>query len=363
MPARLSPFLLLTLSALVLALSVFTIPGLHPQVLFSLSRGRNLLSKTPLSSATIAPFTKTTTNINPKVAASMSTAASPTLKFEVQDWDERGHADHDWLKTFHSFSFASWYHPKWMGFSNLRVINEDRVAPKTGFPKHPHSFAEIFSYIVDGELTHDDSLGNREILKRGDVQFTSAGTGIRHSEYNGHSSKPVHFLQIWYNPDTRNLPPKYWTSHTPDELKLNRLATLIKPYTTLPSDALEKTGDLKEPGAPIPAHSSLVTRASILEPGKSVTHVIGEETDVAGQSDKQRGIWIQLISRSGYRAPLSNSDSSKLGKIQIGGSGGTVIEEGSGAFVKSAAVGTPVEITNVSGANVEFIVFDVTPAA
>ncbi|KAL9936560.1 hypothetical protein V8E36_004628 [Tilletia maclaganii] len=365
MPLRLRTALFFTSSALVLALSIIAIiPTLPANVLFSLSRGRNLLNKTShhftaLNPATRSSFPATATL---QMAAASTTAAAPPLKFNVQEWDERGHADHGWLKTYHSFSFASWYEPKWMGFSNLRVINEDRVAPKTGFPKHPHSNAEIFSFIVDGELTHDDSLGNREVLKRGDVQFTSAGTGIRHSEYNNHPDKPVHFLQIWYNPDTRNLPPKYWTSHTPDELKLNKLATLIKPYTTMPADALEKTGDLTEPGAAIPAHSSLVTRASILEPGKTVTHIVGEQTDVADQTDKKRGIWVQLISRSGYRAPLSNLDDSKIGKIQIGGANGTIIEEGSGAFVKGAQVGTPVEITNVSNTNAEFIVFDVNAA-
>ncbi|KAK0560549.1 hypothetical protein OC861_006231 [Tilletia horrida] len=200
----------------------------------------------------------------------------------------------------------------------------------------------------------------RETLKRGDVQFTSAGSGIRHSEYNGNEKIPVHFLQIWYTPSQRNLPPRYWTSHTPDELKLNKLATLIKPYTTMASDALEKTGDLKEPGAPIPAHSSLVTRAALLEAGKAVTHVAGSETDVEGQTDKKRGIWVQLISLSGYRAPLSgNGKDADVGRIRVGGEGGTVIEEGSGAFVKSTAVGTPIEISNVGDKKVEFILFDV----
>ncbi|CAD6888330.1 unnamed protein product [Tilletia controversa] len=356
MPARLN---LLILSILVLTISIFTIPNLHPLQLFSLSRGRNLLNKTATSSLAKHPNSNST--LNNRMANVTSTAvSSANLSWETQDWRERGHADHDWLKTFHSFSFSSWHDPKWSGFANLRVINEDRVAAKTGFPKHPHSNFEIFSYIVGGELTHDDSLGNREVLKRGDVQFTSAGTGIRHSEHNNHPSTPVHFLQIWYTPDKKNLQPRYWTSHTPDELKLNKLVTLIRPHTTLPADALEKTGDLKEPGAAIPAQSSLVTRASILQPGKSVTHIVGAETDVDGVTDKSRGIWVQLISRSGYREPESKVVD--VGKIQVGGESGKTIEEGSGAFVKSAKVGTPVEITNVSDMDVEFIVFDVTPA-
>jgi len=122
---------------------------------------------------------------------------SPSLHFEVRKSTDRGKADHGWLKSFHTFSFADYYHPKFQEFGPLRVINEDRVAPGTGFPTHRHREFEIFSYILNGELSHKDSMNNVETLVRGDVQYTTGGTGISHSEYNNHNEKEVHFLQIW----------------------------------------------------------------------------------------------------------------------------------------------------------------------
>lgn len=125
----------------------------------------------------------------------MTSSASSSAVASARRWWQRGNANHGWLRTSHTFSFASYYDPSYMSFGPLRVINEDRVAPKTGFPTHPHANAEIFSYILSGELTHKDSLGNIETLRRGEVQFTSAGKGVRHSEYNDHAKEEVHFLQ------------------------------------------------------------------------------------------------------------------------------------------------------------------------
>lgn len=124
----------------------------------------------------------------------------PPMKITKRPWNARGHADHGWLYTFHTFSFASYYDPSFESFGPLRVINEDRVERGTGFGKHSHSEFLIWSYIVQGELEHKDSMGNLENLRRGEIQFTSAGTGIAHSEYNRNKNEDCHFLQMYVTP-------------------------------------------------------------------------------------------------------------------------------------------------------------------
>jgi len=173
--------------------------------------------------------------------------------------NERGHAEHGWLDTYHSFSFADYYDPKWMGFRSLRVINDDLVLPKAGFGMHPHRDMEIITYILSGQLAHKDSMGNGRTIKPGEFQYMSAGTGVLHSEQNPSGSEAVHLLQIWIQPDEKGVTPAYAEKSMKD-------ATTGKLHLVT-----SKTG--RDDSIAIHQDSDLYLAR--LDAGQSVTHQLG----------------------------------------------------------------------------------------
>ncbi len=148
---------------------------------------------------------------------------------EIRRGGERGYADHGWLKSFHTFSFADYFDPEHVEFGPLRVINEDRVQAGAGFGTHGHRDMEIISYVLSGQLAHKDSMGNGSTLKPGDVQLMSAGSGVRHSEFNPSQTTGTHFLQIWIQPNQRNIEPGYEEKHFAAQEKRGRLQLIVSP--------------------------------------------------------------------------------------------------------------------------------------
>jgi quercetin 2,3-dioxygenase len=223
---------------------------------------------------------------------------------------ERGHFDHGWLDTYHTFSFADYFDPEFMGFRSLRVINDDTVAGQKGFGTHGHADMEIISYVVSGELTHKDSTGAGGVLYTGDVQHMTAGTGVRHSEFND-SNSPTRFLQIWILPEKRGLTPSYEQTYFKEEERTNALRLIAAKD--------QQDGALK-------INQDVRLYTSLLEPGKSVSF------DVA----KGRYGWIQV----------ANGSLTVNGKELRKGDGAAIAEE------------SKIEITSTGDAIAEFLLFD-----
>lgn len=233
------------------------------------------------------------------------------MVFQLIPAQSRGHADHGWLKTYYTFSFAGYHNPHMMQFESLRVINDDRIAAGKGFPTHPHNDVEIFSYIVEGVLEHKDTMGNGSRVSAGGIQFMSAGSGVSHSEFNGSADEPVHLLQIWLLPDKAGVTPRYETLQLSDEDKRGKLKLFISSDGRDGSIRIQQDANI---------YAALVD-------GDDVIEFVPE--------GERRG-WIQMVK----------------GKVFVNGA---LLSAGDGAaFVRES-------ITIERGEGAEFILFDLAP--
>jgi redox-sensitive bicupin YhaK (pirin superfamily) len=224
---------------------------------------------------------------------------------------DRGHADHGWLDTYHSFSFADYHDGDHMGFRDLRVINEDRVAPGKGFGQHGHRDMEILTWVLEGELQHKDSMGNGDVIKPGELQYMSAGKGVLHSEFNASKTAPVHLLQIWILPQIAGATPRYGQKSFATDLAKGGLVTVASPDGAEGSLAIRQDAKL------------MVARAK------------GDET-YAYPLGKQRFAWLQ-VARG--RVRVNNTD----------------LQEGDGVAIENEA---ELSILAVKGS--EFLLFDLS---
>ncbi len=189
---------------------------------------------------------------------------------QIRKSEERGHTQQGWLDSHHTFSFANYYDSHFTGFHDLTVINEDRVIPGAGFGTHGHKDMEIISYIIEGALEHKDSLGTGSVLKPGYVQRMSAGTGVRHSEFNHSKTKPLHFLQIWIHPEKKGLKPSYEEKSFSADEKKNQLRLIVSPKGTQSS---------------LKINQDTLVYATLLDPGKTVSHIL----------KPGRHAWVQIV--------------------------------------------------------------------
>jgi redox-sensitive bicupin YhaK (pirin superfamily) len=224
---------------------------------------------------------------------------------------DRGHVNHGWLDTYHTFSFANYYDPKHVGFRDLLVINEDRIQGGAGFGTHGHQDMEIITYMLEGDLAHKDSMGSGSVIKRGDVQRMSAGTGVTHSEFNGSEKNPAHFLQIWIAPKKVGLKPEYEERHFSSDEKTNRLKLIA-------------SSDGKEGSLRIQQEAAIY--ASLLDEDKSVELSLS----------KGRHAWVQIV-----RGAV------ELNGILLGDGDGAALSEEKGVALKARSAS-------------EFLVFDLS---
>lgn len=342
----------------------------------------------------------TTANSHPNMSHPPTNA-----KINPRRSSDRGHADHGWLNTYHTFSFAHYHDPAHTSHGPLRVLNEDRVAPNSGFPTHPHRDAEIFSYVLSGELTHRDSMVRKghedsepesddddvddddknrkaktpaqslsQISKKGtaaaaastpkkkrddfyrmhrsDVQFTTGGTGIAHSEFNESPTTPVHFLQIWVTPWKRGLTPRYHTETFPEDRKRAGFVTILSPLKAGPG-ASEQDEEEARPSVEgtIPIHADFVMGAGLMAPGKRFEWVVGG-LDAEGKEAtrwKTRRLYVHLAMTKGGKA-----------KVRLEGQEGSVVlKEGDGAYVFQVERGQGFGVESVGEEEAEVVLMDI----
>lgn len=304
------------------------------------------------------------------IKKTVMTSLLPHAKIIPRRSADRGYANHGWLDSHHTFSFASFHDPRFTSFGALRVLNEDRVAPLSGFPTHPHRDAEIFSYILSGELTHRDSMHSKNqasnsgsnniqkadtfsVMRRGDVQFTTGGTGIAHSEQNEHSKLPVHFLQIWALPWKHSLPPNYHTKTFSEAAKRMGFVTIVSPLKAgmNASAADEKAAVPAIPGT-IPIHADFLMGAAIIAPGRRFGWKIGGENEqqldsvVREKSDRKVYVHFPAMTAGG------------TARVRLLGKEPVVLEEGDGAFVSGVEAGEELMVESVGETDAEVVVLD-----
>ncbi|KAF7925414.1 uncharacterized protein EAE97_010495 [Botrytis byssoidea] len=297
--------------------------------------------------------TQSSMSTSSAIKSTMSKALSHA-KVTPRRSSARGHADHGWLNSYHTFSFANYYDSQFQNFGSLRVLNEDRVAGGTGFPTHPHRDAEIFSYILSGELTHRDSMIKKGAegkegddfyrMKRGDVQFTTGGSGIAHSEQN-ESKEEVHFLQIWALPWARSLTPRYHTKTFSEDAKRSAFLPILSPLKAGPGASAEEE-KAAEPTLPdtIPIHANFFMAAGIIGVDKRFKWTVGGG---ATKSSENRKVYIHVPMTKGGNA-----------KIRLDGREGAVLSEGDGAFVEGVKAGDILGVESIGEAEAEVIVLD-----
>lgn len=227
----------------------------------------------------------------------------------VRKAEDRGHANHGWLNSYHSFSFANYYDPQHMGFRSLRVINEDMIAAGAGFPTHPHRDMEIITYVVSGAVAHKDSIGNTETIGTGGIQRFSAGTGITHSEFNPSRTESLHLLQIWILPEQQGITPSYEQKEFPAETKRGQWRPLAN------REATEGAAKL---------HQDATLYATILEPGERLTYTLKAD----------RHAWVQIVQ----------------GTVTLNG---TLLDKGD-----AAAVSQETELAFEASTDAEILLFD-----
>jgi len=257
-----------------------------------------------------------------------------SIKITLRLSEQRGGGNHGWLNTKHTFSFANYYDKNFYNYSTLRVLNEDRVSPSNGFGFHPHSNFCIFSYILSGQIEHQDSMGNKEVLSRGYIQYTNAGDGIQHSEINPSETENLHFLQIWFSPEQKNQKPSYETKFFSEQQKLGRLCTILAPKPEINSS--------------IKLHQDATIFASILnsmEANKKVTYTLKQG----------RQVYIHVCENETKNNGLNSENAIQINGINL--------KRGDGAFIEINGSGnenTDINIEQVSQTNnSEFLLFDV----